>query len=67
MDCLGKAPSNPSGIRESFEFLIFSNQTRIIGDSFRSAVVSTASVGVPPTEPVVRNRPAFLVSSQAHR
>jgi hypothetical protein len=40
---------------------------RIIGGFFRSAVVSTASVGVPPAEPIVRNRPAYLVSSQAHR
>jgi hypothetical protein len=40
---------------------------RIISDFFRSAVVSTAAVGVPPTEPAVQNRPAFLVSSQARR
>jgi hypothetical protein len=44
-----------------------SGLTPSIGEFFGSAVVSTASVGVPPTESSVQNRPTIWMGSQAHR
>src|SRR5208337_620173 len=48
-------------------FVPFFTSPTIISGFFGSAVVPTASVGVPPTESFVRNRPTCWLSRQAHR
>jgi hypothetical protein len=52
---------------QSNQFVAKSFITPIISDFQGSAVVSTASVGVPPTESSGQNQFTFWVTPQAHR
>jgi hypothetical protein len=54
--------SMTNGQFESVNFQ-YREPTPIISDFFGSAIASTASVGVPPTEFCAHNRPTVLVSS----